>query len=194
MRHFLLICAVAGLALPAAAVAQNVGLAPGQAIRVTAHPYGLRRTPVTLEALGADTLHVQYVRKRLDHGTVVTDSLRQPLPLDAVSKIEIPAGRRSNWDRGARTGAIVGGGVGLLLGAALLTCSDSDSLCPDSPGQAVGGVVAVTATGGLIGGIVGALIGAMSSRERWNEVPVKRIPVTIAPRGGRLAVVASIPF
>jgi hypothetical protein len=194
MRRILLLCAFASLAPSAVAIGQEGHLEPGQAIRVTAHTFGLKRTPVTLDALGPDTLHVQYTRKRLDHGTVVTDSVRQPLPLDAVSKIEIPAGRRSNWDRGARTGAIVGGAVGLLLGAALLACGGDDYLCPDEPAQAVGGMVAATATVGLAGGLVGALIGAMSTRERWWQVPTRRVPFAITRRSGGLALVASISF
>jgi hypothetical protein len=193
MRRILLICAFAGLTPPAVATGQALDLEPGQPIRVTAHAFGLKRTPVTLAMLGADTLHVQYTRKRLDHGSVVTDSVRQPLPLDAVSKVEIPAGRRSNWDKGARTGAIVGGAVGLLLGAGFAVCNDSFG-CPDSPAQAVGAVVATTATVGLVGGIVGALIGATSSRERWQEVQTRRTPIAIAPRGGGIAIAASVAF
>jgi hypothetical protein len=193
MRHILLICALAGLLLPAVSRGQTLDLEPGRPIRVTAYRYGLKRTPVTFEALGADTLHVRYVHKRLDHGSVVIDSTRQPLPLDAVSQIEIPAGRRSNWDKGARTGAIMGGAVGLLLGGLYAACDDG-FVCPQTPGQKVGGALAVTGTFGLGGGIVGALIGAMSTRERWQEVPMGGARIAIAPWTGGIAVTGSIAF
>jgi len=193
MRYLCLICASAGLAFPAVALGQNIDLAPGQTIRVTAYTYGLKRTPVTFEALGGDTLRVRYVQKRLDHGSVATDSLWQPLPLAAVSKIEIPAGRRSNWDKGARTGAIVGGAVGLLLGGLYAACDDGFA-CPQTPGQKVGAALAVTATFGLGGGIVGALIGALSTRERWQEVLPGSTRITIAPRAGGIGIAGSIAF
>jgi len=192
MRRVVFI-AVAILVTPVAATSQDASLTPGQIVRVTAYPYDLRRTPVTLVAVRSDSLRVQYVRKRLDHGSVVTDSVWLAVPLAAVTKLEVQAGRRSNWDKGARTGAIVGGAVGLLIGAAFAVCDDG-FLCPQTAGEKARAVVGGTVSFGFVGGLLGTLIGAMSSREAWQEVPLGRARLGVMPQGRGLAVTASLRF
>jgi len=172
---------------------QDTILEPGQIIRVTASQYDLRRTRVRLVGFRSESLQVQYVRKRLDHARVRTDSLQLAVPLSAVSKLETPAGRRSNWDKGAKTGAILGGVAGLALGVAFASCDD-DWLCPTGFGQKAGTVASSTAIGGLAGGIVGAVIGAMSSREAWQEVPVGPARIGILPQASGFVVTASMRF
>lgn len=193
MRRMLLISLATLLAPLASASGQTVDLEHGQIIRVTAHPYDLRRTPVTLVELGPDSLRVQYLRSRLDHSRVITDSLDLAVPLTAVTKIEVPNGRRSNWDRGARTGAIAGGAVGLLLGGVYAACNDS-MVCPETGAQKAGAIVASTVMVGLAGGVVGAIIGAMSSREAWKEVPTGRPRISVIPQRNGMTVTLSMRF
>jgi hypothetical protein len=141
-------------------------------------------------------MHVRYVKKRLDHGSVVTDSLSAAVPLAAVTKLEVPAGRRSNWDKGARSGAIVGGLVGLGFGALLVAdCGDDRGLlCPGDGGEQAKAIVVSAAVLGMAGGVLGTVIGAMSSREVWQEVPVGRPRVAVFPTPTGLAVGAAIRF
>jgi hypothetical protein len=48
---------------------------------------------------------------------------------------------------------------------------------------------------GAVGGFVGGGIGAMSSSERWKEVPLDRLRVSIVPlRDGRFALGLSVAF
>jgi len=183
------------LIAPTAALSQEAGLTPGQTVRITSHTYDLRRTPVTVVGVWTDSLQLQYTRKRLDHGIVVTDSLQSTVPLTAVTRLEIHGGRRSNWDKGARTGAIAGGFAGLLLGGvwAFSTC-DPGMLCPETTGQRLSGLVSLGLTGGLAGGLVGAMIGAMSSRDAWQEVPIGNTRIGFLPHRDAFVVSASVRF
>jgi hypothetical protein len=193
MRRVSLSCIMILLWPPAAALSQGVNLEPGQQVRVTAPTYDLHRTPATFRAMRSDTLRLDFTRKRLDHGSVVVDSLAVAVPLAMVSKLEVPAGRRSNWDKGARTGALVGGGVGLLLGVAYAACDDS-WVCPQSGGEKVGAVVVGAVAVGLAGGLVGTMIGALSSRDAWHDVPLGRARVAVHPTPDGLALGAAFRF
>ncbi len=192
MRRVLLSCLVVPLFPFASVLGQVPSLHPGQRVRVTAPTYDLRRTPATVSAIRSDTLHLEFARRRLDHGRAAVDSLAA-VPLAMVSKLEVIAGRRSNWDKGARTGALVGGGVGLLLGIAYAACDDS-WVCPQSSGERVASVVGGTVVVGLAGGLLGTMIGAMSSREAWREVPLGRARVAVQPTPSGLGLSVAFRF
>jgi len=177
------------LVMPAAAVGQDSVLVPGQTVRVTAHTYDLRRTAVTLVGSQSDSIQLQHTRKRLERGSAVTDSVRQAVPLAAVTKLEAQAGRRPNWDKGALKGTIVGGAVGVLLWSIAMATCDDGWLCPEPAG-----LVTAPLAFGFTGGLVGALIGAMSSREAWWEVPVGRARLGVVPLGRGPTVTASLRF
>ena len=189
----LAILAVLSIAALSDAITQQLPVQPGQQVRVTAHTHDLRRTPVTFFAVRSDSLHVQYVRKRLDHARVITDSLHLAMPLSAVTKLEVPAGRRSNWDKGARTGAITGGVLGFIIGGLFAACDDPWG-CPTTGGDKVGTVVLGSVIFGFAGGLVGAMIGEMSHRDTWREVPLDRFRVSVVPQRDGFGIGARIAF
>jgi hypothetical protein len=180
MRRVLLCCLTMLFCPFALALGQIPSLQPGQRVRVTAASYDFDRTLVTYLRTGSDTLYVDVLRRRLVRGRAVRDSLSVALPLATVSRLEVPVGRRRNWDKGARTGAIVGGGLGLLVGIGIATCDDP-WFCSQTSGQSVTAVVSGTAVGGLVGSLFGAAVGALSSREAWREVPLGRARVAVHP-------------
>jgi len=97
------------------------------------------------------------------HGAVLTrsyDTLRYART--ELHRMEVSRGHRSNAGRGA----LIGGGIGLVLGLACVESTDDD----DWTGCEGGGEVAVITLG--FGGL-GALLGALSHHELWEEVPVR---------------------
>lgn len=182
------------LACPLASVAGQIpNLQPGQRVRVTAPSYDLRRTPATFHAIRADTLHFSVTRGRSERSSGLEDSLVLAVPVDLVLLLEEPAGRRRNWDKGARTGAIVGGGLGLLVGVGIATCDDP-WFCSQTGGQSVTAVLGGTAVGGFAGSLFGAAIGALSSRDVWRDVPLGRVRVAVYPTPNGVGLGLSIRF
>jgi hypothetical protein len=60
------------------------------------------------------------------------------------------------------------------------------------PGFAAGAGFVV---GGLGGALIGALIGSASKTDRWQEVPLDRLRVSLGPqRDGRFGLGASVRF
>jgi hypothetical protein len=98
--------------------------------------------------------------------------IRQPtgsraLALADVRGIQVRSGLRRNWG----TGAMVGGGVGLVIGlvGALSTDCSRDQwfqdLCEVSQ-------VAAPFAGAALGAGVGALLGGLVRTDRWERVPL----------------------
>lgn len=149
----LTLAALAALLLAAPAAAQerpDDGLS-GTRVRVTAPNF--LPAPVT----GTVASYTQ-------GGIVVVDEFSGDsilLPLRAVSRLDEFAGgsaASTAWYRG-RAGAFIGGGLGLIAGAALAKTVDRE-------------IVESTLLGGAIGlgtgFTVGALYGAAAPRERWK--------------------------
>lgn len=103
--------------------------------------------------------------------------------LSATSRIEVSRGSRSRW--------LAGAGVGFVVGTAgtyaLLNQGGSTNPCDRSANQdAIGpaACVGLAAVGGVAGAGAGALIGRLFRTERWQEVPVEGLRVTLGPRPG----------
>jgi hypothetical protein len=99
----------------------------------------------------------------LDRGRDGLDTI----PASRVRRIDLQIGTRSagvNFLRGTMFGALIGGGVGLVLGAAAhdsYSCSDG-GLCITAGEGALGG--------GMLGVAVGSLIGLLyGSSEQWQR-------------------------
>ena len=109
------------------------------------------------------------------------------LPRAEVTALAVSAGRRS---RGR--GALLGAGVGVVVGAVIGFAGGDD------PNVDEGGLTASenAVEGAGIFGAIGALIGlAIPPGERWKEVPLDRVRVSLLPvrgRGVRVSVV--VPF
>lgn len=101
--------------------------------------------------------------------------------LAAGTKIEVSAGRRSQWARGAMMGAAIGAVPGLLL-----TFGDySTDVHGDGPSPA-----AVAAMGAVGGALVGAAVGWAVKRDEWREVRLPIAGIEVVPwRGGVVAAV-----
>ncbi len=151
-------------------------VAPGDRVRVTAWSVVPGRPVGTVVSLGADTCVLE-VEGRAEPLT---------LPLASVTRLEVSRGQESNVGKGALTGGLIGAAFGLFVG--LIVGSD-----PEFFGEnAFANSVAVLGGAGIG---VGAIIGSLSTSDRWEEVPLERLHVSIVPqRHGGLSVSAAIIF
>ena len=123
----------------------------GERARVEAEAGYLREG--ILRSLSSDTLTLE----------IEGDQLR-PIPLSPTARLEIQRGTKSNAGKGAGIGALVGG-VGLgVVGAA--SCDGSGWFDPGPAACAAGGALFGAGTGAL----VGLLIGSVSDSPQWVEV------------------------
>ena len=109
------------------------------------------------------------------------------LPRAQITALAVSAGRRS---RGR--GALLGGCVGVVVGAVVGYAGGDD------PNVNEGGLTASenAVEGAGIFGAIGALIGlAVPPGERWREVPLDRVRVSLLPvRGRGIRVSVVVPF
>ncbi len=179
MRHTTILVAILAFVPLASATAQEPPpVKVGDRVRVTAPD--LRRREGTVQLLTTDSLVM-----RPEYGA----PHRLAIPLASVTRLEVtmPPGSR------AGKGALIGLGVAGLGGAVLVgaACA-SDQLLKDSAGGcAILGAVIF----GSGGALVGAIIGAMITGTRWEEVPLDRLRLQVAPqRDGRFGFGASVRF
>ena len=142
-------------------------LSAGERVRATIEEQSGKLTG-TLEEWGSDTLYV------------VPDGASQDVParaisLSTLSRLEISKGLRSN----AGKGALIGGGIGLLVGGgmSIIAGSTVDTEVTSTDYLAFTGLVTLGGAG------LGALIGALTKSERWEEFPLDRLRLGIAPGG-----------
>lgn len=125
---------------------------------------------------------------RLDADSVVVRTSGGPVaaPRARVREIAVNTGRRPLGSAVWR-GAVIGAGIGALVGAAdalasYEPCGPGDFLCPSRGGAtAIGGIA-----GAIAGSLVGGVIGGVARRDRWAKValaPDLRIGAFAAPRG-----------
>ncbi len=144
------------------------------------------RIRVTAPAAGADKLVGTWLDSDGVELRVQTEEQPSPLTISLadVTRLEVSNGRKSKWLIGAGIGAVGGAVLGAALGANMQgDFSDSDKRI-------------IAATGlGLAGALVGGLVGSQIKTERWEEVPLDRLRVSIVPlRDGRFALGLSVEF
>ena len=87
-------------------------------------------------------------------------------PLSNVARLEVSAGTKGH----ARTGALIGGGIGAALGLVAVIAVATDDVPGEwfepTTGETAVGAVLLTATGAGLG----ALIGALNRSEDWQDV------------------------
>lgn len=138
------------LTAPVGAVAQGVSLPEGSTVRIWST--SVRRAPVTLERVSADTL---IVRDRFGLERV-------PLSLVQRVDVKIPRSRGQGAVHGAGMGALVGAAAGaLVFGYVMGSCQPQDDLC--------GLAVFAIPEGAVLGLPVGAIIGTMAPGRRWKR-------------------------
>ena len=138
----------------------------GERVRATIEEQSGKLTG-TLEEWGSDTLYV------VPDGAS-QDVRARAISLSSLSRLEISRGQKSN----AGKGALIGGGIGLLLGGgmSIIAGSTVDTEVTSTDYLIFTGLVTVGGAG------IGALIGSLIKSERWEEFPLDRLRLGIAPR------------
>jgi len=167
-----------GLAVPATAQETNA-LSPGTRVRVEAPTVTDARATGSLASIDATALHLT-----LADGETLT------VPRDAVESIEVSAGRRSHWVRGAGIGALVGLAFSGTL--AIIGANEGDGELTSLDNAMYGAFIVVTTAGSaVVGGITGALI----RTEQWEPVPASGVRVGVRPvAGGGVGIGVSLRF
>jgi hypothetical protein len=163
------------LTLATRADAQSDSLVPGQRVRLVAPGAVAGRVEGTVLQRPTDTL---VVGRR--------DGVSLRVPLRAITDLQLSRGesRGRGALRGAKLGASIVGGAGLVLTLPALTGADSVNTRSDA--------VSFTAQSVLSGALWGALIGAFVPAERWAHVaPPARVSLTPVWLDGRAVLVAS---
>ena len=196
MRHATILVAILAFVPLASATAQvqRPPIEPGTRVRIS-HECGTRtlyggatridcRTDKgTIAALTADSVVLR----------IGEPATQLAVSLASVNRLEVVRGRKSNVGTGAGIGLVVGMVAGAVFGYASFEECVSFCIGPDiDRGE---NAVLGAAIFGLGGTVFGALIGASSKTERWEEVPLDRLRVSLGPqRDGRFGFGASVRF
>ncbi len=181
MRHATILIAILTF-VPLASATAQVSLRPGDRVRVTGHfchPFHTCQHSVsTFLAWKADSLVIQ------SNGDTLT------VPVTLLTRLDVSRGRKTNTGEGAVTGLLVGGVAGAVIGLASYECEPCFVDLGPGVYAAAGAVI-----GGLGGLVVGALIGLEIETDRWQEVQLHRVRVSVGPqRDGRFGLGASVRF
>ena len=184
MRPSTLVTAVLLLVSHAALIAQAQAPSPqpGTRVRLTV-PCDQKTQP----AVGAQNSRCAFVGRlvmsQADAITLETAESTTSYALGTVSQLQVSRGYRSHALVGAGAGFLIGAGVTYLV----LNAGGSTSPCDQSANQdamSSGECLGLAALGGLGGAGLGALIGALVRTERWQDVPIERLRINVAPQGG----------
>ncbi len=190
MRHATILVAILAFVPLASATAQ---VRPGARVRVTGPPIC---PPTYILCVGGPGLQSvgTFVAWKFDTLIMESNGNVLALPLDSVTKLEVSWGRKTNTGMGAGIGFFVGGVVGAVIGyASYEECVGGWACLGDTGPEPY--AVAGALVGGFGGLAVGVLIGATSTTDRWRDVPLDRLLVSVGPqRDGRFGFGASVRF
>ncbi len=157
-------------------------LAPGTRIRVTALGAGANKLVGTFVGARTDTL---LVRTR-------PGWTPQGIPLASVTRLDASRGRKSKAETGAIIGGLLLGGT-VLIGIAMTPSCPPDKFCPGPSAADAALILTPIAVG--VGAGIGAFIGSAIHGDRWEEVPLNRLRVSVMPqRDGRVGLGLSFAF
>ena len=165
---FVLICFFGGVSTEMAA---QESLASGSRVRVTAPDCELRGRATTFQAVRADTLVLATTE----------------CPLALVARLDVSRGQKSN--------ALLGAGIGFAAGAsgAVVYCKALNPGDCEIFGDDV--TLEQALIFGALGGAVGGIAGYFIKTERWDEVALEQLSVSLAPQGdGGFALGFSVRF
>ena len=153
----------------------------GDRVRVTAPGLGVPNRDGILRLLDADSLVM-----RPEYG----GPSRLVIPLASLTRFEVHRGGKSHVGAGAGYGALAGAVIG--VGSAAILCSNATFGCAEF----TGGVYLVLGGGGAVAGLlIGSIVGALITTERWEEIPLDRLRLQVAPqRDGRFGLGLSVRF
>ena len=172
---FILIC-IFGDASTEIAAQDALAFEPGVRVRVTALECGLRERATRYVAFRADTL--------------VLETTECPIP--SVTRFDVSRGRRSHVPLGIGIGLAAG-----ALGTVVYCSGDRFEFSDEGKCELYDSDFTLLATAliGAAGGLVGGIAGHFIKTDRWEEVPLERLRVSLAPqRDGRIALGFSIRF
>jgi hypothetical protein len=171
------------MAAPLVAQQAELPIEPGQRVRVEAPTLfeGWRVGAVT--RLGVDTL---FLRRGAFTGAGSDD----PIPVAALSRIQVSEYRRSHAGKGAWIGALAGFALGAVVGGVLDATKAAEW---DSPAGAM--TAGLAGIGGAAGALIGLGVGSAQRTDVWRDVSFQRTNVT-ARRNGSVGVglSVSLPF
>ena len=153
---FVLICIFGGAP---AEIASQAPLRSGSRVRVTAPDCALRGQVATLRAIRADTLFLETTE----------------CPLASVTRFAVSRGQKSH----GRNGAAIGFPAGAVL--AFAYCQVGGKRCEVFDTDFTPGIALIF---GGVGVLVGAIVGHRIKTDLWEEVPLERLRVSLAPQGG----------
>jgi hypothetical protein len=159
------------LLFPVLSAAQT-SLQPGARVRVTSPSHDLRKHVMQVTEVRGDSLIVE------------SATFDGPIAVRDITSIEVNVGIRNHFTRDA----LIGFGVGALLGAAIGAgahdaCSGEDGcLIPVSRGASAGTAAAAV---GAVGFVVGGIFGLFDITEDWERLPMPaRASIGQTPSGG----------
>jgi hypothetical protein len=103
-----------------------------------------------------------------------------------VSRLEVHAGQKSHVWAGVVGGFLIGAGVGALVNSNNEGCLE---ILDESGCTWIGAGV-----GGLALGLVGAVVGSVIKTDRWEEVPLGQLRVSVVPQRDGLALGVTVSF
>ncbi len=175
----LAVLAVLALAASSGALGQEQPLQPGQRVRVTVPILDVNKHKATFQRMSGDTL--------------VLDS--ESYSLSDVTRLDVYRGRKSNTAKGALYGVLIGTSLGAIASVAWIAddCEfiDTSGCGSDETVVMIGGTVVLA----VVGSGIGAGIGALTKTDKWDQVPLDRLRVSVVPqRGGRFGFGVSVAF
>ena len=112
-----------------------------------------------------------------------------------MTRLEVGQGQKRHVGEGALIGSLVGIPIGIAIATA---ATPKEKECGGGLGNEKNHQTCITQGGiaGFFGGmLVGALIGSAIRGDRWKEVPLDRVRVSLGPqRDGRFGFGASVRF
>ena len=172
------IAVLLGFALPNGITAQERSpVVEGARVRVSATEFGGKWCTGTLVEWSTDTLTVNCWR------TVERSWEEAQFPLSSISSLEVSRGRKSNVGKGALIGGLLGAGAGLASGIIVANVFEEEEASI---------ILLSMVSYGFVGAGVGALIGLASKSDRWEEVPLDRLKVSIVGTKGTVVLAFSV--
>jgi hypothetical protein len=149
-------------------------LEPGARVRVTAPNLGMDKEVATFEAFQGDTL-------------VVTADSTMHCPFTFLTRLDVYQGQKSNLLLSMGIGFVAGAGLGALVGASM-DCEKA-GFSDEASCTGLG-----AAGGAAVGLLVGTTAGLLIKSDRWEEVPLDQLRVSVVPQRGGFRLGLSVAF